>query len=93
MALRYLQIDDATGKKKSPASLFVDVEFDVGVGGQTQFILGVTITATTKLDVLVNGVKRREGATNTWQRNITPARVDFNETIPQNAWVLVRIWS
>ncbi len=92
MAIRYLQIDDVTGKKILLASLFTDVEFDST--GQTQFTLtGQTITATTKIDVSVNGVQRREGATNTWARNLSPARIDFNETIPQNAWVLVRIWS
>lgn len=92
MALRYLQIDDATGKQKLLTSLYTDVEFDST--SQTQFTLtGQTITAATKIDVSVNGVQRREGAVNTWARNLSPARIDFNENIPTNAWVLVRIWS
>jgi len=97
VALRYLQIEDTTGKTvRGPASVsasWTDEQFDVGVGGVTTVSLASTITGITKLDVYVNGVLRREGAGNTWVRNVTPARIDFAENIPQTAWVLVRVWS
>lgn len=97
MAIRFLQVNDATGKIiRGPLAVsasWTDESFDVGVGGVTTVTLASTITAFTNIDVMVNGVRRREGAGNTWVRNITPARIDFAETIPQTAWILVRIWS
>lgn len=97
MAERYLIIDDATGKTKRGAaagsSLFTDEEFVVGGGGQTQFTLASTIDGSTKIDVYSNGVRRREGSGNSWERNLSPARIDFSESQPENAWILVRVWS
>jgi hypothetical protein len=94
VALKILLVDDATGKKKrNPGALWVDEDFDVVAATQTQFSLASSITATTVIDVYVNGRKRREGAGNSWARNVSPARIDFNEAIPQNAWVQVRVWS
>jgi len=93
VALRFLQVDDLSGKRKRAATLYTDEEFVAGVGGVTTVSLATTITATTKIDVCQNGVQRREGAGNTWVRNVSPARIDFAETIPELAWILVRIWS
>jgi len=97
VALRYLQIEDTTGRvQRGPASVsasWTDEQFSVGGGGVATVSLASTITGITKIDVYVNGVLRREGAGNTWVRNVTPARIDFAETIPQNAWILVRVWS
>lgn len=94
MADRILLIDDATGRTKRgpPLGGFTDEEFDVGGGGQTQFTLAATIDGSTKIDVYTNGVKRREGSGNSWERNVTPARIDFSESQPENAWILVRVW-
>lgn len=98
MTTRFLQIDDATGKtKRGPVTIsasWTDENFQVSApGGVTTVTLASTITSLTNIDVLVNGVKRQEGAGNTWVRNVTPARIDFAETIPQNAWIQVRVWS
>lgn len=96
MSDRYLIVDDATGKYKRGAAVggatsFVDEEFDVA-SPQAQFTLASSISGGTKIDVYTNGVKRREGAGNSWQRNLSPARIDFTENQPASAWILVRIW-
>lgn len=70
-----------------------DNNFDVGVGGQTQFVCSLgTITNSNRLEVYTNGYLQREGASYDYQRNVGSNAVDFNETVPENAWVIVRIY-
>ena len=99
MADRYLLVDDATGKRKRgtavgvSASEPIDEDFTIGGGGAVQVTLATAITAPQKLDVFVNGKMEREGASFDWLRNVGAQRIDFNYTVPQNAWVRVRRYS
>lgn len=91
MALKPLSID-TNGKHKAggvPPTLY---DFDVGVGGQIQFTIG-TVATSTYIEAQVNGAERREGALNDWVRvNGAPGRVDFNVSVPQNAWVRIKVY-
>ncbi len=95
MADRLLLIDDVTGKRKrggSPASAPTDEDFDVGGGGQANFTIAAVFGALTKIDITVNGMGVREGATHDYQRNVSLNRIEFNYTVPQNAWIRVRLY-
>ena len=66
--------------------------FDVGVGGQTQFVMtSGTIASGNKIEVYENGIGKREGATHDYQRNIGSNAIDFNYTVEEGAWVLVKV--
>lgn len=92
MALKPLSIDVATGKRKAGGVAPTFYDFDVGVGGQTQFTIG-TVASSTYIEALVNGAERREGVTADWVRvNGAPGRVDFNSAVPQNAWVRIKVY-
>lgn len=98
MALRYLIVDDATGRVKRGSAIGAgsepsDEDFTIGVGGATEVVLASAITSPQKLDVFVNGKMEREGASFDWQRNVAEQKITFNYTIPQNAWVRVRRYS
>lgn len=99
MADRYLIIDDVTGRQKRGgaagiiASEPVDQDFDIGAGGVTQVVLSSAITSLQKIDVFVNGMMEREGATYDWQKDVANTKITFNYTVPQNAWVRVRRYS
>lgn len=71
----------------------LDNHFDVGASGQAQFVCTQgTVGVSTKIDVFRNGVLMREGASHDWQRNTDENAIDFNYTVPENSWVLVRIY-
>ena len=97
MADKQLLVDDVTGKFKkggTPSGLAPeDQEFDVGVGGQSQFVLSNTFDAGTTIDVYI-GLRgpHREGATDDFQRNVPSNRIDFNYTVPEGAYVMIRLW-
>ena len=66
--------------------------FDVSSPGQTQFIVSNgTIQATNVIEVYENGIIRREGASHDYVRNVGANAVDFNYTVQENAWVLVKV--
>lgn len=90
MALKPLSVD-VTGKYKAGGVAPIVTDFDVGVGGQSQFTIGI-ITASTYIEVLVNGVANREGATFDYQRTVASSRIDFNFTVPQDAWVRIKVY-
>jgi hypothetical protein len=98
VANRYLTVDDTTGKRKlggvvGTIAAPVDEDFDIGGGGAVQVILSNTISAPQKIDVLRNGQMLREGPTADWQRDVILNKITFNYTIPQNAWIRVRLYS
>jgi hypothetical protein len=99
MADRYVVVDDTTGKYKRGGAVggggsasYSDEDFDVGGGGQTNFTTSGTVGALTKIDVYINGVLKREGSTQDWQRNTGLNRIEFNFTVLANAWVRIRFW-
>lgn len=96
MALKTVKYDTATGTFQTAAdptaATWTDQNYDVGGGGQVNFTVSAVFDGTTKIDVWVNGVKNREGATNDFQRNTSLNRIEFNFTVPQNAWVLIRVF-
>lgn len=66
--------------------------FDVGVGGQTQFVMTAgTIASGNNIEVYENGIVKREGGSYDYVRNIGANAIDFNYTIQENAWVLVKV--
>lgn len=93
MGLKPLSVDDATGRLKKGGVAPTVVDFDVGGGGQAQFTIGaITITGTTYIEVQINGAEKREGATFDYQRNTGAGRIDFTFTVPEFAWVRVKIY-
>ena len=94
MALYPVKYDTTTGNTVADSSgasgtSYTDYEFIST--GQTTFTIG-SITALSKIDSYVNGVKMREGASYDWTRNAPSSQVIFNYTIPAPAYVAVRIW-
>jgi len=86
--------DTTTNKTKAYATLFTDYKFTVGGGGQSVFSPGVTVPASpVKIDSWVGGVLKEEGATLDFQRNTGANTIDYNETLPQDTRVIVRIYS
>jgi len=89
--------DDVTGGFKATAGSisanFTDEKFTVGAGGQSVFALAGVIDAETNIDVWVNGQKIFEGASSDWVRDIVNEEIEFNNTIPENSFVVVRIWT
>lgn len=92
MALKYLQVDDTTGKRKRLNALFVDTHFTVASGAGTNFTV-TGLTASNLVDVFVNGVLLLEGASASYQRNVGANQIQFLTNQPDNAQVRVRIWS
>lgn len=98
MADRFLIIDDATGKQKRGGSYpgatasptFED--FDVGGGGAVDFVSANVFTSLTNVDVYVNGQLMREGATFDFQRNVGLQKMTFATTVPQGAWVRIKLY-
>jgi hypothetical protein len=95
---RVFLVDELTGKKKRGPSLagltggFTDEDFDIIA--PTNFLpLTEDITLTQKIDIWVNGVLLREGSSYSWERNIDDNEINFNSTIPENAWVRVRVFA
>lgn len=74
-------------------NFFDDDDYDVGVGGQTNFVSTNDITASNKVDVFVNGRLQREGASHDYQRTPATNTISFNSTVPENAWVRIRVYS
>jgi len=73
-------------------NIFSEDDFDVGAGGQTDFTSSYDITSTNKVDVYLNGRLEREGASNDYTRDAALNKIIFNFTIPENAWVRVRVY-
>lgn len=71
----------------------VDEYFTVTGSPQSSFVIGsATITSGAKIDVYVNGILQQEGASADFERNTGTNSIVFNEAIPVDALVLVRIW-
>ena len=94
---RVFLLDEITGKKKRGPLLssisggYVDEDFDIIA--PTSFVpLNVDIEIGTKIDVFLNGILLREGSSNSWERNADDNEIVFNTTVPENAWVRVRIF-
>lgn len=92
---RILVLQTNGRKKRGPTldSLSGGVDEDFSVVTPVTFVTPVaTVNATGKIDVWVNGLMQREGATHDFTRNTSLNRIVFNYTVPQNAWVRVRIF-
>lgn len=72
---------------------FNDDDFDVSAGGQTEFTSTSDITTTNDVDVYVNGRLQREGVSNDYTRDAALDKITFNYTVPENAWVRLRVYS
>lgn len=67
-------------------------DFDVA-SPQTEFTgIAALVAADQRVDVLVNGKELREGATHDFQRDVGATKIVFNYSIPQSAWVRVRVY-
>lgn len=90
-------IESATGRNSANRRLRdiygTTYDFDVGGGGQTEFTgLATLVASDQRVDVLVNGKELREGATFDFQRNVGATKIVFNYSIPQSAWVRIRVY-
>ena len=81
-----LTIDDVGGS-------FIDYDFDVSGGGVTNFPIPADITALQKIDSWVNGSMRREGGSEDWTRDNGNDEINYNQTVEENAWVRIRVFS
>lgn len=100
MTLYLLAVDDVTGKHKrtlltqTAQNIFVDFNFDVGAGGQTDFVVtSGLITSVNAIDVSWNGQGLREGAAQGFTRDVVNNKIVITQTLPQGAWVRVRVYS
>lgn len=99
MSLYKVLFDGATGRFKRENVVYVaggfsDTDFDVvATNGQTDFTPGGTITAGGKIDVMVNGIKTREGSSFDWQRDVGNNKIVFNTAVRQSGVVCVRLFS
>lgn len=79
------------GSSAPGSALFAD-EYFTATNGQTIFSPIQTFGVASKIDVLVNGVEVREGASFSYQRNTILNRIVFNSGLLANAEVKIRIW-
>lgn len=79
-------------KRDKSTPTFIDEDFDIASPSST-LSLATDITATTLIDVFINGVLTREGATKTWTRDDVNNEILFNDAVGSNAWVRVRIFT
>lgn len=79
-------------KKDISTPPFIDEDFDL-VAPASFLNLAGDITATTKIDVLINGVLTREGALMTWTRDDALNKILFNNAVSSGAWVRVRLFT
>jgi hypothetical protein len=93
---RVLLVEETTGARRlggAPLVLPTEEQFDVASGpGITEVTLAATFSGGTKIEVYVNGNLQREGASHSWQRSVGPKKILFNYTVPQSAWILVRLY-
>lgn len=97
MVQKYLIIDVATGKKSlgsqvSAGGAPVIDQYFTATSGQTVFTPSQVFTALSQIDVLVNGVEVREGASYLYQRNAIANTITFNSGVLLSAEVKIRIW-
>lgn len=92
MAKKHVRYNDASGRFETVVAYFYE-EFEVGGGGQTNFTVTEPFTSSTRVVVEENGLERREGASYDFTRNVALNRIEFNYTVPQYAWVRVRVYS
>jgi hypothetical protein len=73
---------------------FANYDYTVGTGGQMQFVVASgVISPGNNVDVYWNGILMREGVTpNGFVRNSGANRIDMTQTIPEGAWVKIRVW-
>ena len=91
MALKWARYDDVTGQfvasAQAPAPIAQD--FDVGTGGQSNFVIGYPFTSSNFVSILVNGREIREGSD--YVRNVALNRMEFSTPASENAWVRVKV--
>ncbi len=95
MAQLWVKFDTATGKHVATSVApggFVVEEFDVGAGGVTEVQLVTDVWAGQTIDVMINGVEKRLGASHDWTLDDGNNKILFNYSIPQNAWIKVKIY-
>jgi hypothetical protein len=98
MATLWVQFDTSTGKLKATSVsagglVPKDQNFDVGAGGQANFVVTRVFDANSTIDVSVNGKLLREGSSYDYVRNVGLNRIEATFTVPQNAWVKIRVWT
>jgi hypothetical protein len=71
---------------------FADEDFDIAAPTSV-LALASDITATTLIDVYINGILTREGATKTLERDQVNNEIEFNDALSVNSWVRVRIFT
>lgn len=97
MSLNYLLVDTTTGKRQKGSvagagfTAITDQDYDVGGGGQSAFVTTAPFTSLSTIDVWRGGQLMREGQD--WTRTPGTSTITFAYTVPQNAWVRIRIYS
>jgi DNA gyrase/topoisomerase IV subunit B len=95
LAIKFLVVDTTTGERSLQTStlLITDQDYDVtNPSGQTDFVTTYDFENSNYIDVFVNGIKQREGGGHDYTRNAATNTITFTYTIPQNAWVQIRIY-
>lgn len=68
-------------------------DFDVPGGGLVQLSLAFDIENTNYIEVLIDGVEKREGAGNDYTLDYSGNNVDFEYTVTAGAWVRIKQWT
>lgn len=67
-------------------------DFDVSSGGLDEFDSTNIFAINSTIEVYVNGQLKREGDGFDYERNISLQKIVFSTTVPENAWVRIRIY-
>jgi hypothetical protein len=100
MALKYLAIDDSTGKLSYHSSGAIvaagmsEVTFEVVGGGVTEFVLTgyVLLTANSKVDVFRNGQLLQVGADQDYTIGVGNNKIVFNYAVPIQSKIKVKVF-
>jgi len=67
------------------------LDFDIGVGGVVELNAGIDLILGQDIEVLVNGREIREGGSEDFTVDYALNKILFNTTIPENAWVRIKV--
>ncbi len=87
-----IEFDSTTGGFVSLQNNDYTDENFIATVSQTTFELATDIDASQNIDVWVNGMRMFEGASDDWARSAGTDDVVFNDGLPADSRVDVRIW-
>jgi len=66
-------------------------DFNFTTSGDTSNFTVSSLGAGSLVNIWVQGLKQREGASFAWERNVGLQRIEFTEAVPDGYWVQIQI--